>query len=107
MNQPHVVKLGGSLLDLPDLRQRVAGFVSPIARPLIVVGGGEAAELVRAFDTRFEIGPERGHWLAVRAMQFNAQLIAAILCDADLAGSEEAAQALWSERCTAVADPFA
>lgn len=75
----HVVKLGGSLLDLPDLVERFERWRPRDQTTVVVVGGGDAAELVRAFDRQFALGAERGHWLAVRAMQFNAHVVAAAL----------------------------
>ena len=74
-------KLGGSLLDLPDLPQRLDGLRERYAgaRSALLVGGGSAADAVRAYDERFGLGPERGHELAVRAMSFQARLVAAAL----------------------------
>jgi aspartokinase-like uncharacterized kinase len=79
----HVVKLGGSLLDLPDLPVRFRDWLDrqPPARWCMVVGGGRAADTVRRFDRWHGLGEERGHWLAVRAMQFNTRLVAAALGD--------------------------
>ncbi|MBI1336982.1 MAG: hypothetical protein GC164_08475 [Phycisphaera sp.] len=77
----HVVKLGGSLLDLPDLREKVMLWLheqSP-ARFLFVVGGGQAADHVRTMDSQFTLGPDVGHRLAVEAMRFNAMLVYPIL----------------------------
>jgi aspartokinase-like uncharacterized kinase len=78
---PVVLKLGGSLLDLADLPQRLARLeAGPGA--LVVVGGGAVADHIRGFDARFGLGPEVGHWMAVRAMALNAGLLHAILAPA-------------------------
>ncbi|HAW32424.1 MAG TPA: acetylglutamate kinase, partial [Planctomycetaceae bacterium] len=39
-----VLKLGGSLLDLPDLKDRLSEFLAQLQdrRPLLICGGGSA-----------------------------------------------------------------
>lgn len=71
-----VVKLGGSLLDLPDLVARLDKLSHSWGpRPLLVVGGGEAADLVRAWDQRFQIGEQPSHWLALDSLDLTARLL--------------------------------
>ncbi len=80
MSNLHVAKIGGSLLDLPDLVPRFERWRCALSGAmLLLVGGGDAADLVRRFDQQSQLGEERGHWLAVRAMQFNAYVLAAAL----------------------------
>ncbi len=64
----HIVKLGGSLLDLPDLPQRLAAYreAEMGQQTLLVIGGGATANAVRQFDQQFSIGEHASHWLAVR-----------------------------------------
>lgn len=90
MPRAHVIKLGGSLLegpDLPDCLSRLSRWLAaePRAAPecglIMVVGGGAAADAVRALDQARPMAPERAHWLAIRAMQFNAHFVAAALRD--------------------------
>lgn len=106
--QIHVVKLGGSLLDLPDLPLRLRNYraASPHLKTLLVVGGGDAADTVRRFDRLHQLGPERGHWLAIRAMQFNAHLLASILPGCQLVKNHQLAQEAWHHGSWAVADPL-
>lgn len=72
-----VVKVGGSLYDLPDLRQRLAWFLGGLSDPdwLLVPGGGGTADVVRAFDRDHKLGPERSHWLALQACSLNAHFL--------------------------------
>ncbi len=71
-----VVKLGGSLLDLPDLAQRLDGLRPEWGlRPLVVVGGGAAADLVREWDQLHGLGEERAHWLALDTLVLTARLV--------------------------------
>ena len=85
MPEPVVVKVGGSLYDLPDLGARLSRWldtdarVAPPAPVLLVPGGGAAADVVRNLDRRHGLGEEAAHWLALRALGFNAHFLAALL----------------------------
>ena len=81
MNVDIVVKVGGSLYDVPDLGPRLADWLAGLNTPnlLIVPGGGRSADLVRAWDRQHCLGEETAHWLALRALTFNAHYLAAIL----------------------------
>jgi aspartokinase-like uncharacterized kinase len=70
-----VIKVGGSLFDLPDLGLRLRTWLGrqPSRRILLVTGGGHQADRVRRFDARHQLSPSTSHWLAVRAMLRNAQ----------------------------------
>lgn len=76
-----VVKIGGSLLDLPDLPDRFYHWRNDLqfAKVILVVGGGSTANFVRDMDAKFGLGEEKSHWLAIRAMTFNAHCFAACL----------------------------
>ena len=76
-----VVKVGGSLFDLPDLGTRLAGWLTGLKTPnvLLIPGGGRAADLVRAWDRQHQLGEETSHWLALRALTFNAHFLASLL----------------------------
>jgi aspartokinase-like uncharacterized kinase len=79
-----VVKVGGSLYDLPDLATRLRRFLDtlPVSEVLLVPGGGATAEVVRALDQRHQLGEEKAHWLALRALTFNAHFLMELLPDA-------------------------
>jgi len=104
----HILKLGGSLLDLPDLiaRIEVVRRIEVTGSAAMIIGGGDAADVVRSFDQRYRIGETASHWLAVRAMQFNAHVVAAVLPDAVIAGDIEACRAAWAGGALVVIDPF-
>ncbi len=62
MQEPLVVKIGGSLPDrIPDLIRELRGF-----RVLIVPGGGNFADLVRECRTEDQ---DAAHWMAIAAME--------------------------------------
>lgn len=76
-----VVKVGGSLFDLPDLGPRLAAWLQALspAQVLLVPGGGALADVVRTLDRRFHLGDAVAHDLALRAMNLNAAFLAALL----------------------------
>ncbi len=86
MNAVRVVKLGGSLLDLPNLVPRLREWLAaePPSPTILVVGGGDLADAIRAADRRHAIGERPAHWLCVRAMTINAEMMLALLPEARL-----------------------
>jgi aspartokinase-like uncharacterized kinase len=79
-----IVKVGGSLFDLPDLRHRVRAMLRHFraANVLLVPGGGATADAVRAFDTAHQLGEEASHWLAIQALSLNARMLQELLPEA-------------------------
>lgn len=78
-----VIKLGGSLYDLPELGLRLQAWLTRerLSRFLIVPGGGRTADVVRQWDLDQHLGEESSHWLALRALSMNAWLLAELLPD--------------------------
>ena len=76
-----VYKVGGSLLSLPDLASRICAVREQCSdsRPLLVVGGGKAADLVRDWDRNHQLGQERSHWLALESMKLNEAFLQELL----------------------------
>jgi aspartokinase-like uncharacterized kinase len=76
-----IVKLGGSLLDWPNLaRQLPQWFAAQTpAMNVVVVGGGEFAEEVRRLDGIHHLSARDAHWLAAETMQITAKLVAKLL----------------------------
>ena len=79
--KPVVVKLGGSLLDWPDWPARLTKFLAglPDLQPVLVVGGGRFADVLRDFDRIHGLGETRSHALALRVLDTTAHLAAALL----------------------------
>jgi len=69
-----VVKIGGSLLDLPDLAKRVRCWLAaqPEAHQVLVVGGGRLVEQVRQSNAGDETA---AHWLCVDLMRLTAEFL--------------------------------
>lgn len=84
-----VAKVGGSLLDLPDLPSRLAKWIASQSPQMIVFvpGGGPAVEDIRRRCRTGEIANEDAHWLAIEAMGRNAVTLAAVNSEFKLARS--------------------
>jgi aspartokinase-like uncharacterized kinase len=86
-----VYKIGGSLFDLPELPNVIRHVLAqrPESSPLLVAGGGRAADLVREWDSVHELGADSAHALALEAMDLGASLLAHFLPEARLVRSEQ------------------
>jgi aspartokinase-like uncharacterized kinase len=106
MTAPVVLKLGGSLLTIPDLMDRLEAVIfrlrpSPV---LIVPGGGAAADIIRDLDQKLQLSPEKCHRDAIAAMSHNAALLCRLNKSLRLVRNYEEAKRVWSEGHTAVPD---
>jgi aspartokinase-like uncharacterized kinase len=101
-----VVKVGGSLFDLPELGPRLRAWLKTMggADVLLVPGGGPTADVVRALDRAHGLGEEASHWLALRALTLNAYFLQALLPGAAIVVDPHE-RSLPSGRL-AVLDPF-
>ena len=71
-----VIKLGGSLLDLPNLPDAFARWrecQTPMV-DVVVVGGGRLAGEIRRLDEIHRFDSAESHWLAVRCMSITARI---------------------------------
>lgn len=86
ISQIRIIKLGGSLLDWPELPQRFRRWLasqSP-ASNVIIVGGGPIVDGLRSVDRAHRLSVEASHWLAIRAMSLTAELAAELLPEVQL-----------------------
>lgn len=76
-NPVRVVKVGGSLLDLPGLEVRLQSWLDgqPAAHHVLVVGGGKLVDTVRRWNTQFPLDEETAHWICVDLMSVNSRLL--------------------------------
>src|SRR5438132_894215 len=76
-----VVKVGGSLFGISQLGDALQRWFNRVgaAQILLVPGGGPTADVVRAYDRDHHLGEEKSHWLALRALTFNAHFLAGLL----------------------------
>lgn len=102
-----VYKIGGSLFDLPELLPRLTEFFKhEPTRPLIVSGGGGAADVVREWDRVHRLGDVRSHRLAIVSLSLGSAFLAEGLC-ARLVSDRKGAAAAWSAQQLAVLDAAA
>lgn len=83
-------KVGGSLLNwaefpgcLRAVLQRQVDEQSA-ERPVLLVGGGTAADVVRSWDRCFQLGEEAAHQLALTSMELTARLVSELLPETEL-----------------------
>lgn len=72
-----IVKVGGSLFDLPDLAQRMRTFLGDeiVACDILIAGGGALVEQVRQLHDKNPIDHTRAHWICVELMSITARLL--------------------------------
>ncbi|MBA3313386.1 MAG: uridylate kinase [Planctomycetota bacterium] len=99
-----VYKVGGSLFNWPDLFERLAAFLaSENARPLVVPGGGDVADVVRSWDRIHGLGESRSHRLAIASLSLGGEFLTDGLGASIVADRQEAAIA-WRAGKVAVLD---
>ena len=104
-----VVKVGGSLFDLPELGPRLEAWLAaqPPASNFLIAGGGDLAESIRQLDALHHIGEIPAHLLCIRAMGVTARLLLDLLHETALIDNLAAARELIAARPhkNAVFDP--
>ena len=98
-NQTIVIKVGGSLFDLPDFGTDIQKLIAEnqINQPLIVSGGGETADLVRKWHETHDLSDEDSHDLAIRAMSFNNNLLLRLIPSSVIVQTQEEAENAWKQ----------
>lgn len=93
MSEPNcrVVKVGGSLLKLNRLQDRLLSWidVQQPAKTVIIVGGGELANAIRDMDRSMDLGDYISHWICIDLMGLTTRLLSKLLPDAELVDSKE------------------
>ncbi len=87
-----LVKLGGSLLALPGLRERLTTQLERLTTlPIVLVGGGGMADVVREWDDVHQLSTLDSDELARRTMSVTAEFITKLLPNAHLVATIDAA----------------
>lgn len=95
------------MLSLPDLPERLTGLFEFLRGNdlLCVVGGGSAANVVRAWDQIHGLGEESSHRLAIESMRLTTRLVARLLPDVEVVETRAAVSGCWSRQRIALIDP--
>ncbi|MEX0726249.1 MAG: hypothetical protein WD065_08270, partial [Planctomycetaceae bacterium] len=102
-----VIKIGGSLLDLPDLDGRLIQVLPRIKsntdasegfQPLFIIGGGRMADVVRGWDRIHRLGDEAAHHLAMATLAVNESLLLELLPDSVHVKNRDEAETAWGSR---------
>jgi aspartokinase-like uncharacterized kinase len=110
-------KLGGSLLDHACLINILSEFFTAEAKlasqnkykfePILILGGGRTADIVRDWDQQHSLGDEQAHWLALKALDFNAELLTLIFVNAFPVVSEVEISQAWERALIPMLKPYA
>lgn len=103
-----VVKLGGSLLDLPDLVERLTAWMDrqAAAESVLVVGGGALVEEIRRLDRIHRTQQDISHWLCIRAMAIQASFIAQMMPRVELCESVDVLRTAARVNRLLIVDPW-
>ncbi len=81
MPTPRVLKLGGSLLLLPDWPERLTAWLEAHPAPLnlLLVGGGQIVNAVRELDAQHDFHITFVHWLCIDLLSATARIAGQLL----------------------------
>ncbi len=81
-----VIKVGGSLLDLPELGDRILDWIEhqPPAYNLLISGGGKLVEAIRNQYANQPLDDQTSHWRCIDIMTETAKSLAEILPGSNL-----------------------
>lgn len=105
-----VLKIGGSLLDLPDLGKRIETLLLGAARhgtphAALVAGGGELVEVVRRWHQHGLVDETEAHHLAMQALDVTALRLTQLLPRSRLCSSPAETVRVWRDGLHAVVQP--
>lgn len=102
-----VVKVGGSLFNLPDLQQRLEWLLAECSSPctLMFPGGGPTADLVRGWQTRWGLNDDAAHDLAIHSLSLNARLLNQLVSSSVVVKSLAEAEAAWAQGKRTILNP--
>lgn len=77
MKLRRVIKVGGSLFDLPDLSDRIKRWLEsqPAAQNIFLAGGGEFCNHVRELQQRFQFSDQVSHELCIELMKVTSRIL--------------------------------
>ena len=102
-----LMKVGGSLLDWPLLPRRLLESFRLYegAKIAIVVGGGQAADLVRDFDRIHALGETQAHALALESLNLTARMLAMVMPNSEVVDSVSDLAIAWKRGSLPIVAP--
>lgn len=87
-----VVKVGGSLLDWPELPKALAEWIQsqPTSVHLLIAGGGSLAQAIWQASRAFALPDDAAHWLCIDALSVTARLLAEVVSGVQLVSQFDA-----------------
>jgi aspartokinase-like uncharacterized kinase len=97
MSATVVIKVGGSLLDWPELPARLNWYLERRRgqRLVLIAGGGRFADVLRELDRVHGLGEERSHALALRILDATSHLLAALVAGSRVVDALEQFEPVW------------
>jgi 5-(aminomethyl)-3-furanmethanol phosphate kinase len=97
VNERVVVKVGGSLLTWPGLREGLSAYWQSRSdrQPVVIVGGGGAADFIRDLDRIHGLGEDRSHHLALRSLDLTARLVASLMPGLEVIERPDELASVW------------
>lgn len=101
-----VLKLGGSLFDLPDLAPRLLEIsqIAGCSHPVVVPGGGGFAEEIRKLDQQHGFEVEQSHALSIYSLSLSSRFVAGLSSRFFRVKSGTELEATWSEGSLPILD---
>ena len=100
-----LIKLGGSLLTMPGLRERLVANLQILAKyAIVVVGGGGLADVVREWDRIHRLSTADSDRLATQTLSISAEFTRCLLPESGLVDDFHHAVALLSEGRVPIVD---
>lgn len=103
-----VIKVGGSLMNYPYQLKEILKGISVLAEQhnvLVVPGGGASADQVRDLHTRRFLSDSGAHWLAIKCMDLNANIMVDIHPSLNLHSGIDALEK-WAEGKSFIIQPY-
>ncbi|MEC9091130.1 MAG: hypothetical protein VX438_00385 [Planctomycetota bacterium] len=81
MLKRRVIKVGGSLLDLPDLANRIQSWIGlqDPAQNILLMGGGNLCNEIRNLHQRFGFSEIQSHYCCLESMGVTATILGSLL----------------------------
>jgi 5-(aminomethyl)-3-furanmethanol phosphate kinase len=102
-----VVKLGGSLLELPGVWAKLRKWLDALHGPhILVVGGGAIVEAIREVASLHRLDGELAHNLALKGMELNALVANALLTRSERVYAFSDCRRAYRDGLTPIIDPL-